>query len=73
MVFKIENTQFVINVKSVVKGALIAYLLLKLCKSITKIEQTHYVVIVDKSKKTKKEQKEEKEPKRTRINKKAES
>ena len=56
MVFRIENSEIVINGKSIFKAIIGAYIAAKLCRTIFKIEKKNYYILLDnKTKRTKKE------------------
>lgn len=57
MVFKIENSEIVINGRSVFKALILTYFTVKLCKAVNRVRNTHYIIIDNNTKTTKKEQK----------------
>lgn len=64
MIFKIDNSQIVINGKSVLKALVWTYVTTKICKAIFKPRKVYYVVFDGEIKNMKKEQKL---PKKTKV------
>lgn len=57
MIFKIENSEIVINGRSILKAIAFTYLAAHLYKSIRRVRNTHYIIIDSDMKQLKKEQK----------------
>ena len=57
MVFKIENSEIVINGKSVFKALVGTYIIGKICKFLLGVEKRYHVTVETKTEKVKKEQK----------------
>ena len=57
MVFKLEDTQLIIDGKSVFRGFVVTYIIIELCRSIYRAERRYSEALHEELKRIKKEQK----------------
>lgn len=68
MVFKLEDSQIVIDGKSLFRGAVVTYIIVELCKSIYKAEKRYSAKLKEELKDIKREQKLSKKKQKVESN-----